>query len=111
MIFLFKKRKMKDCLVFVAKLAHASFKKEEKVYLFCPAGALPLGVRTTLLPLHSSLRGLSCCPPGAFPLFVSHVNAAETGVATDETSNATDSATAIAASAANVTLFVIISAL
>ena len=109
MIFLFKKRKMKDCLVLLLNSRMRASKKEEKVYLFCPAGSLPLGVRTTLLPLHSSLRGLSCDPGGALPLFVSHVNAAETGVATDETSIATDSVTAIAASVPNVNLLVFIS--
>jgi hypothetical protein len=106
---------MKDCLVFVVKLALTSLGKKRResllTYEFSPLGALPFGVLIVLLPLQSSLMGLSCCPPGAFPLFVSHVNAAETGVATDETSNATDSATAIAASAANIILFVIISAL
>jgi hypothetical protein len=86
--------------------------KKEKgdfIYLFCPGGAFPCGVLINLLPLQSSLP--SCCPAGSFPLFVWHDSAAETGAATDETSIATDSATAIAASAANVTLFVFISAL
>lgn len=65
----------------------------------------------TLLPLQSSLRGLSSfCPGGAFPSgeFL-HSSAAETGAATDETSIATASATAIPASVANVTSLVFIS--
>ena len=51
------------------------------------------------------------CPGGLWPEEVSQacLILAATGAATDETSIATDSATAIAASAANVTLFVLIS--
>src|SRR5215216_3579241 len=86
--------------------------KGEFIYLFCPGTTCPFSVVMTLLPLQSSLRGLSSfCPGGAFPSgeFL-HSSAAKTGAATDETSIATDSATAIAAIAANVTLFVFISA-
>jgi hypothetical protein len=60
----------------------------------------------TLLPLQSSLRGLSSfCPGGAFPSGEFLHSRAKTGAATDETSIATDSATAIAASAVNVSLY------
>jgi hypothetical protein len=52
-----------------------------------------------------------CCPGGSCPEEVSQacLILAATGAATDETRIATHSATAIAASAANVTLFVLIS--
>jgi hypothetical protein len=52
-----------------------------------------------------------CCPGGLCPEEVSQacLILAATGAATDETSIATDRATAIAASDANVTLFVLIS--
>ena len=63
----------------------------------------------SLLPLQSSLRGLSSfCPGGVFPPDVLHSSAAETGTATAETSIATPIATAIATSAASVT-FVLLS--
>jgi hypothetical protein len=54
---------------------------------------------------------MACCPGGLCPEEVSQtcLILAATGAGTDETSIATDSATAIAASAANVTLFVLIS--
>jgi hypothetical protein len=88
--------------------------KKEKVvfiYLFCPGTIFPFEVVMSLLPWQSSLRGLSSfCPGGAFPSGEFLHSRAKTGAATDETSIATDSATAIAASAANVTLFVFISA-
>ena len=81
--------------------------KGEFIYLFCPGTIFPFEVVMSLLPWQSSLRGLSSfCPGGAFPPDVLHSSAAKTGAATDETNIATDSATAIAASAANVTLFV-----
>jgi hypothetical protein len=75
------------------------------IYLFCPGTTCPFEVVTTLLPLHSP----SCCPGGAFPSgeFL-HSSAAETGTATDDTSIATASATAIAASVPNVSLLVFI---
>jgi hypothetical protein len=85
--------------------------KGEFIYLFCPGTTCPFSVVMTLLPLQSSLRGLSSfCPGGAFPSGEFLHSRAKTGAATDETSIATDSATAIAASAAEVTLFVFISA-
>ena len=82
-------------------------KKEKGVFIygFCPGGAFPDGVTLNLLPLQSSLP--SCCPPGSFPLFVWHDNAAETGVASDDTSSGADSTTAIAASAANVSFCIL----
>ena len=63
----------------------------------------------TLLPLQSSLRGLSSfCPGGAFPSGdVLHSSAAETGTATAETSTATPSATDIAASAEKVSFCIL----
>jgi hypothetical protein len=61
----------------------------------------------SLLPLQSSLRGLSSfCPGGVFPPDVLHSSAAETGTANDDTSIATDMATAITASVPNVSLLV-----
>jgi hypothetical protein len=94
-------------------------KKEKKwggtlsTYLFCPGGALPDGFWFSVSvscvnpePVHDG-----CCPPGGLPppfvqpvSVVTGVILAATGAATEDTSMATDSATAIAASAANVTL-------
>jgi hypothetical protein len=99
-------------------------KKEEReffvFYLFiygcCPGGACPdgfvAGVASFCVnppPVH-----VGCCPPGSLPPLFSQdggcagVILAWTGAATDETSMATDSATAMAASAANVSLCVFI---
>ena len=62
----------------------------------------------SLLPLQSSLRGLSSfCPGGVFPLDVLHSSAAETGTATAETSTVTPNATAIAASAEKVSFCIL----
>jgi hypothetical protein len=102
-----------------------SFKKKEKgrefiylFYLFCPGGAAPDGFWFSVSvscvnpePVHDG-----CCPPGELPppfvqpvSVVTGVILAATGAATDDTSMATDSATAIAASAVNVTLCVFMS--
>ena len=88
-------------------------RKREFIYLFiygcCPGGLWPAGFLATSCrpsPLHSG-----CCPGGSCPEEVSQacLILAATGAATDQTSIATDSTTAIAASAANITLFVLIS--
>jgi hypothetical protein len=83
------------------------------IYGCCPGGACPAGFVAGFCfnpsPLHTG-----CCPPGCWPppfvQFAGEILAA-TGAATDETSIAADSTTAIAASAANVALFVFISTL
>src|SRR5215212_7443815 len=88
------------------------------IYLFCPGGAAPDGFWFSVSvscvnpePVHDG-----CCPPGELPppfvqavSVVTGVILAWTGAATDETSMATDSVTAMAASAANVTLCVFMS--
>lgn len=64
-----------------------------------PAGFLATSVRPSPLQV-------GCCPGGSFSEEVSQAGRilAATGVATDDTSSAADSVTAIAASAANVSL-------
>ena len=92
-----------------------SNKKRERefIYLFiygcCPGGLWPARFLATSCrpsPLHSG-----CCRGCLCPEEVSQacLILAATGAATNETSIATDSAPAIAASAANVTLLVFIS--
>jgi hypothetical protein len=83
------------------------------VYGCCPGGSFPAGFVAGVAgfcvnPL--SFWQFGCCPPGSLPPpFVQDggsagVILAWTGVAIDETSIATDSVTAMAASAANVAL-------
>ena len=94
------------------------FRKKEKgesssTYLFCPGGAAPDGFWFSLSCVNASFWQDGCCPPGCWPAgFVQEVSTelilAATGAATDETSMATDSAAAMAASATNVTLCVFI---
>jgi hypothetical protein len=87
------------------------------IYLFCPGGGCPAGFVAGVAGFCSNPPPwqFGCCPGGSLlPFGVSHdggcagVILAAAGVASDETSIDTDSATAIAASAANVTLFVFI---
>jgi hypothetical protein len=76
------------------------------VYGCCPGGAFPDGFVAGFC-VNLSFLHVGCCPPGSLPAGLSHdggVILAWTGVASDETSIATDSVTAMAASAANVTL-------
>jgi hypothetical protein len=83
----------------------------------CPGGACPAGFVAGVggFCVNPSPWQFGCCPGGRLPLGFSQdggcagVILAWTGAATDETIMATDSATAMAASAANVTLCVFMS--
>jgi hypothetical protein len=84
------------------------------IYGFCPGGAAPDGFWFSDSCVNASFWHDGCCPPGGWPPgFVQETSTEDilawTGAASDETSMATDSAAAIAASAANVTLCVFIS--
>jgi hypothetical protein len=82
------------------------------VYGCCPGGSFPDGFVAGVAGfcVNPSPWQFGCCPPGSLPPpFVQDggcagVILAWTGVASDETSIATDSVTAMAASAVNVTL-------
>ena len=91
-----------------------------EIYQFCcPGGACPDGLVAGVGGVPGSCSNPSpwqvgCWPPGWWPLGFVHdggvpgvpgVILACTGVASDETSIATDSVTAMAASAVNLTLF------
>ena len=91
-----------------------------EIYQFCPGGACPAGLVAGFPGFCSnpSPWQFGCWPPGCWPPRFSHdggvggvpgVILAWTGVASDETSIATDSVTAMAASAVNVTLCVFMS--
>ena len=87
-----------------------------EIYQFCPGGAWPDGLVAGFPGFCSNPPPLQfgCWPPGSWPPRFSHdggvggvpgVILACTGVASDENSIATDSVTAMAASAVNLTLF------
>ena len=93
-------------------------KGRELVYLFCPGGAAPDGFwfSVSVSCVNPSPEHVGCCPPGWLPPpFVQETSVvtglilAATGAATDETSMATDIATAMAASAAKVSVCVFMS--
>jgi hypothetical protein len=81
------------------------------IYGCCPGGACPAGFVAGFCvnppPWHTGCCPPGCCPP-LFTQFAGDILAC-TGAATDDTIMATDSATAIAASAVNVTLCVFMS--